>query len=285
VYNDLGVPIDVSDSTLQSRFRKLTIKYHPDKVAARDRDRANDFYVHLKQARDVILDPAKRWAYDRFGPDGLRQCAKCITVKEYTDNALIVALGTYGALIAFLIGANALGFLKDGAYWRYLAILAVATFDVRTAMRPDHPSFLTKWLNPLVTSLHLRPAYLPFQLTIIVKKASISAAQFLGLLIPLYRDDPLKPPKTTDDSEEARHKQLDRLDAVIQVCNVDVTRILELENIPFKEDERAKSELREAMKTYMMQNAVHQVKEVRNAIGASMAKKRAGVPHGAQGTK
>lgn len=284
-YNDLGVPIDVDESALQSRFRKLTIRYHPDKVSAKDRDWANDFYVHLKHARDIILDPAKRFAYDRFGPDILRQCNSCVTVKEYVDNALLTALGTYGALLVFLIGANALGFLKDGAYWRYLAIVAVAAFDLRTAMRVDHPLFITKWLNPLVENLHLRPAYLPFQVTIIVKKASISAAQFLGLLIPLYRDDPQKPVKANDDSEEARHKQVDRLEASVRDSNMSVSRLIELEAVPYKDNERAKSELREAMKKYMVQNVVHSEKEVRNAMGQSMARRRAGVPHGAQGTK
>lgn len=284
-YHDLGVPHDVTENALNSRFRRLTIKYHPDKVAPKDRDLASDFYVHLKYARDIILDPAKRWAYDRFGPDGLRQCAQCVTINEYTNNALVVAMGTYGALLLFLVGANALGFLKDGVYWRYLAILAVAAYDVRTAMRPDHPPFITQWLNPLVTGLHLRPAYLPFQVTIIVKKAAISGAQFLGLLMPLYRDDPTKPSTPTDDSDESRQKQLDRLEAIVAAGNQDVTRVLELESTIFKENERAKSELRKAMKTFMMNNVVHQEPEVRNAIGQRIGRKRADAPHGAQGTK
>jgi hypothetical protein len=285
VYNDLGVPIDVDESSLQSRFRKLTIRFHPDKVRAADRDRANDYYVHLKHARDIVLDPARRFAYDRFGPDVLQTCSKCLTVKEFTDNALLTALSTYGALLVFMLGANALGFLTDGAYWRYLAIVAVAMFDLRTALRPDHPSFLTQWLNPLVTLTHLRPAYLPFQVIIVAKKAAISAAQFLGLLIPLYRDNPQKPVKVADDTEEARHQQIDRLEGVVNTSNLDITRLLELESIPFRENEQAKSELREAMKKYMVQNVVHQEKDVRNAIGQSILKRRVGVPHGAVGNR
>ena len=254
-------------------------------MRAADRDRANDYYIHLKHARDIIVDPVKRFAYDRFGPDVLQTCSKCLTVKEFTDKALFSALTTYGALLVFMLGANALGFFKDGAYWRYLAIVAVAMFDLRTAMRPDHPTFLTKWLNPLMTSMHLRPAYLPFQAIIVAKKAAISAAQFLGLLIPLYRDDPQKPAKPVDDTEEARHQQIDRLEGVVKNSNVDITRLLELESIPFRDNEQAKSELKEAMKKYMVQNVVHQEKEVRNAIGQSIQKRRVGVPHGAVGNR
>jgi hypothetical protein len=39
------------------------------------------------------------------------------------------------------------------------------------------------------------------------------------------------------------------------------------------------------LKKYMVQNVVHQEKDVRNAIGQSIARRRTGVPHGAQGTK
>ncbi|KAL6705943.1 hypothetical protein ACN47E_006222 [Coniothyrium glycines] len=286
VYNDLGVPVDVDESGLNSRFRRLTIKYHPDKVGPKvDRDVANDYYVHLKHARDIIIDPAKRFAYDRFGPGIFAQCHTCLTVKEYTDSGLMTAATTYGALFIFLIGANALGFLKDGSYWRYLGLLAVATFEVRTALRSDHPTILAKYLNPWIASTNLRPAYLPFQAIAILKKASISLAQFLGLLMPLYRVDPQRPNASADDTEEMRHKQLDRLAAFVAESNKDASRLLELESMPYRDNEKAKSELRDALKKYMVQNVVHQEKEVRNAMGQAIARRRVNAPHGAQGTK
>lgn len=254
-------------------------------MAEKDRDAASDFYVHLKLMREVLSDPVKRFAYDRFGMEGLARCAKCLTTKEHVESAVIGALGTYGAVGVFLVGANALGFLKDGAYWRYLALLAVASLEVRTAMRPDHPALLTRWVNPLVVGLGWRPAYVPFQMMVIVRKAAVSAAQFLGLLMPLWRDYGVQRMAPTDDSEEARHRQLDRLDGVVQAGNMDVTRILELESVAFRENEAAKGDLRNAMKKYMVQNVVHQEKDVRNAIGQSLGRRRAGVPHGAVGTK
>ncbi|KAF2714257.1 hypothetical protein K504DRAFT_473355 [Pleomassaria siparia CBS 279.74] len=285
-YNDLGVPIDVDDSGLQSRFRRLTVRFHPDKIGPKvNREAANNYYVHLKNARDIILDPAKRFAYDRFGPDILQRCTQCLTVREYVMHAVTVVLTTHGALLIFLFGANALGFLKDGAYWRYLALLAVATYEIRTAMRPDHPSFLTDYLNPLFAWRGTHPAYLPFQATVVIRKAALSAAQFLGLLIPLYRDDPLRPAKVSDDSEDTLHRQVDRLENITRESNLDASRLLDLEGTPYRENEKAKSELREALKKYMMQNVVHQEKDVRNAIGQSIARRRAGVPHGAQGNR
>jgi hypothetical protein len=184
-----------------------------------------------------------------------------------------------------LIGANALGFLTDGLYWRYLGLLAVATFEVRTALRPDHPTFLWKYLNPLVTASHFRSPYLPFQIIAIVKKTSISLAQFLALLMPLYRAGSTQSAKPTDDTEDTRYKQLDRLSALVAETNKDANRLLELESIPYRDNEKAKSELKEALKKYMVQNVVHQEKEVRNVMGEVMRRRRAGVPHGAVGTK
>ena len=285
-YHDLGVPINVDDGGINSRFRKLTVRFHPDKVGPNvDRDKANDYYVHLKHARDIILDPAKRFAYDRFGPDALRQCNNCLTVKDYVNHSLLTVLYTYGALLVFLFGANALGYLKDGAYWRYLSLLAVATYEVRTAMRPDHAPFLTRYINPLLVSIGRRPAYLPFQATIVVRKAALSAAQFLGLLIPLWRDDSQKPAKTADDTEEARHKQLDRLETTVSQSAGLASRLVEMESMPYRQNDRAKSELREALKKYMVQNTIHMDRDVRNAMGQSYARRRAGVPHGAQGNR
>jgi preprotein translocase subunit Sec63 len=53
-YNELGVPIDVDESGINSRFRKLTIRFHPDKIGANvDKERASQYFVHLKALRQI----------------------------------------------------------------------------------------------------------------------------------------------------------------------------------------------------------------------------------------
>lgn len=285
-YHELGVPINVDERGINTRFRKITVKYHPDKVGPNiDKDAANAYYVHLKHARDIILDPTKRFVYDRFGPDILAQCQTCTTVKDYLHRALFEAGATYVVLFVALIGANAVGYFKAGSYWRYLALLAVATFEFRTAMRPDQPALLSEYFNPWMAYLNLRPAYLPFQINTIMKKASMSLSQYLVLLIPLCSTNPQQASASVEDSDDERHKQLDRLSAFVAESNNDAMRLLDLESIPYRDNEKAKSELREALKKYMVQNVVHQEREVRNAMGQVMARRREGVPHGAQGTK
>jgi hypothetical protein len=49
---------------------KRTLLHHPDKVSpGSDRTTAESYYVHLKFCRDILIDPTKRFAYDRLGPD------------------------------------------------------------------------------------------------------------------------------------------------------------------------------------------------------------------------
>ncbi|OCL14555.1 hypothetical protein AOQ84DRAFT_22904 [Glonium stellatum] len=286
LYQDLSVPFDVDDRALQSRFRRLTVQYHPDKISsAADRSAANDYYVHLKNARDIIIDPVKRFAYDRFGPE-VFQCERlCVTIRDYEIHALYITVIRYGLIAALLVAVNALGYMKDGAYWRYLAIVSLLTFEFRTALRPDYPPILTKLVNPLLTKFNLHPPYLPFQVITLMRRASYTFAVFLGLLIPLYRQQPQQPASKGEDSDEARHQQLDRLANLTREIQADATRLLDLESIPFKADEKKKGELRKALKSWMVQNVVHAEKDVRNAIGMSLTKRRQGAPAGAKGTK
>ena len=94
-----------------------TVQYHPDKISsAADHSAANDFYVHLKNARDIIIDPIKRFAYDRFGPE-VFQCERhCVTIRDYEIHALYITIIRYGLITSLLAAANALGYMKDGAY-------------------------------------------------------------------------------------------------------------------------------------------------------------------------
>jgi molecular chaperone DnaJ len=64
-YEVLGVERDASDAEIKKAFRALAMKYHPDKnpgdAAAEER------FKEANEAYDVLSDPDRRAAFDRFG--------------------------------------------------------------------------------------------------------------------------------------------------------------------------------------------------------------------------
>jgi molecular chaperone DnaJ len=64
-YEVLGVPKNADDGQLKSAFRKLAMVHHPDKNPG-DAEAERKF-KELNEAYQVLSDPQKRGAYDRFG--------------------------------------------------------------------------------------------------------------------------------------------------------------------------------------------------------------------------
>ena len=64
-YEILGVAKGAGDDEIKKAYRKLAVKWHPDKNPG---DKAaEEKFKELSQAYDVLRDPDKKAAYDRFG--------------------------------------------------------------------------------------------------------------------------------------------------------------------------------------------------------------------------
>jgi molecular chaperone DnaJ len=64
-YEVLGVARDASDADIKKAYHKLVMKYHPDKNPG-DKT-AEEKFKEVNNAFDILKDPQKRAAYDRFG--------------------------------------------------------------------------------------------------------------------------------------------------------------------------------------------------------------------------
>jgi len=64
-YDILGVKKGADEGELKSAYRKLAMKFHPDRNP--DDKHADKKFKELNEAYEVLKDPEKRAAYDRFG--------------------------------------------------------------------------------------------------------------------------------------------------------------------------------------------------------------------------
>ncbi|HWH90785.1 MAG TPA: molecular chaperone DnaJ [Candidatus Binatia bacterium] len=64
-YEVLGVERSATDEQVKRAYRKLAVKFHPDKNP--DDPHAEEKFKELGEAYDVLIDSNKRAAYDRFG--------------------------------------------------------------------------------------------------------------------------------------------------------------------------------------------------------------------------
>ncbi|KAL6762022.1 molecular chaperone [Haematococcus lacustris] len=74
-YEVLGVTRDADDQQIKKAYRKLALKYHPDRASGTtaEKKKAEAKFKDVAAAYEALSDPETRRKYDQYGEEGLQQ--------------------------------------------------------------------------------------------------------------------------------------------------------------------------------------------------------------------
>ncbi|KAK2756087.1 hypothetical protein FQN54_005494 [Arachnomyces sp. PD_36] len=275
-YQSLGVPPNADDKTIKSRFRRLAALHHPDKVQQLpgngSREETDAFFVHLKLAQDTLLDPARRFAYERFGKSVVNW-KETKTVYDYLYNGILATGPQYVGGLVTMIVLNMFWWPNWGRYWRFFTFgalmiteLILITRSVGFFMPSEYLHSWLSWALRLDSTSYL----LSFQILAFLRRASVTIHISISQLAP--RGVPK--PTTTQPINPALQKQLAQVSQLARTTDMEVTRLLQLGFAPFKGDKPSVETLRRGMKDSLVLGSVRSSPEVKEAVKQVIQRKR-----------
>jgi hypothetical protein len=244
---------------------------HPDKVAGPDKAKTEALYVNMKFARDILVDPARRFAYDRFG-SSMFTWQNSKTVRDFISTGVTNIAAFYASSAGALVLLAISGYLRTAMFWRYLTMAALFVVELHIVSRPGFTWPLANILNPLLTFTGLRLPYLPFQLISLLRKLTLTFFIALSQLEPLLRDPQKANIEETGPAIMAQ--RLNHVDALTTTADAELGRLLGMELMPFTGDSSAANVLRSSLKEWLIQNTIRNDPLVKAAAAKVLEEKQ-----------
>ncbi|RME87801.1 MAG: molecular chaperone DnaJ [Planctomycetota bacterium] len=108
-YEVLGVSKGASEEEIKKAYRKLALKYHPDKNPD-DKD-AEEKFKEATEAYEVLTDPEKRKLYDQYGHDGLKGAG----MRDYSSMSMEDLFSSFGDIFGGSIFEELFGYQRRGS--------------------------------------------------------------------------------------------------------------------------------------------------------------------------
>jgi hypothetical protein len=274
-YTLLGVTPWASEREVKSRFRKLAARYHPDKLHENGQPfpGADQVFVQFKLAHDTILDPAKRFAYDRFGPVIVQvQQPGLKTIRDYVYAGIRSKAPEYLSNAGLLVLLNYVWLPKWGQFWRCFAVACMAFLELYFLTHVwEPPKLAVLWaamIQKAVPDL-LPPHLVPFQVLTLARRMSMSTNIFISQLAP---------PKARDAAarEMQTQQQISHLAQAAGRLDAESGGLLQLGMTPFKGDVGKSEKLRRGMKESLVASTLKRHPQVRAAVQRVLDRRRAG---------
>ncbi|KKZ67730.1 hypothetical protein EMCG_06597 [[Emmonsia] crescens] len=279
-YQLLGVLPTSNDRTIKSRFRRLAALHHPDKRQGQQQQQfinndgdaygsSDELFVQLRLAQDTLLDPVKRFAYDRFGQEVV-EGSKAKTMSEFLFTGLRALLPQYLGGFVMMMLMNLFWFSAWGRYWRFYTFFALLTLELALLTHQNGTFIPAAHLPPwLSTLLHLDTFYLlPFQTLTLARNASMTLNIFISQLTPpdSSSTSSAKTAAGAGGLTPQTQAQLTQLTHLARANDAEATRLLQLGLAPFKGDKESVGKLRRGMKEGLILGSVRDAPEVKEAV-------------------
>lgn len=69
LYDLLGVRPKATDAEIKKAYRKMAMKYHPDRNPSADQEK----FKEIGRAHEILTDEEQRSLYDEYGEEGLKE--------------------------------------------------------------------------------------------------------------------------------------------------------------------------------------------------------------------